>query len=118
LDVWGVHGCGGFFGTVMLGALASPSVNGAQGGGALFVTQLCAAVFTAVYSMILTYALLFIIGKVVRLKPTAAEMELGLDMAIHGETAYPDISEFSPRSAKKGKEPVDEKEPEEKNVAL
>jgi Amt family ammonium transporter len=121
LDVWGVHGCGGFFGTVMLGVLASPRVNGAQGGGTLFVTQLVAALFTAVYSMVLTYALLFGIGKVVRLKPTAEEMEQGLDMAIHGETAYPDISEFSPRnnSPRKAKEPVDEKKPEEMtNVAL
>merc|ERR1719409_1222667 len=47
LDVWGVHGCGGFLGTVMLGALADKKVNGAHRSGELFAIQLGFACFTA-----------------------------------------------------------------------
>jgi Amt family ammonium transporter len=101
LDVWGVHGCGGFLGTVMLGALADESVNPAnpaQRSGKLFAIQLGSACFTAVYSMIVTAVILFTISKLTRLKPTKDEVEIGLDMAIHGEMAYNSemVQEWSP----------------------
>jgi hypothetical protein len=98
LDVWGVHGCGGFFGTVMLGALAEGTVNGAHRSGELFLTQLIAAIFTAVYSMIVTFVILRSMQLVVRVKPTEEEMAT-LDISIHGEVAYKiDMSEASPRA--------------------
>merc|ERR1719271_1115715 len=99
LDVWGVHGCGGFLGTVMLGALADEKVNGAHRSGKLFAIQLGFACFTAAYSMIVTAAILFTISKLTRLKPSKDEVEIGLDMALHGETAYNTemLSEWSPR---------------------
>jgi Amt family ammonium transporter len=96
-----VHGCGGFFGTVMLGALAEESVCncGVHRSGELFLTQLVAAIFTAVYSMIVTFLILKIMQLVVRVKPTEQEMA-ALDIAIHGEVAYKlDMSEVSPKAA-------------------
>jgi hypothetical protein len=83
----------------MLGALADETVNGVQGSGQLFAIQLGFACFTAAYSMIVTAAILLAISKLTRLKPNKDEVELGLDMAIHGETAYNAemLTEWSPR---------------------
>jgi Amt family ammonium transporter len=79
---------GGFTGTLMLGVLAVEDVNGSQGSGAFFGTQLAAACICGLYSMAVTIALLFGMSKVVRLTPNPEEVALGLDMAIHGEAAY------------------------------
>jgi Amt family ammonium transporter len=99
LDVWGVHGCGGFLGTVLLGALADKSVNGTHRSWELFAKQLGSACFCAVYSMLVTAAILVTIGKITRLKPSKDEVAIGLDMAIFGETAYNSemVAEWSPR---------------------
>ena len=43
LDVWGVHGMGGFLGTILLGALAEHDVNGVSGSFALVGKQAAAA---------------------------------------------------------------------------
>jgi len=103
LDVWGVHGCGGFLGTIMIGALADDSVNeGTHRSGKLFGIQLGSASFCVVYSMVVTAAILFTIGKLTRLKPSKDEVAIGLDLAIFGETAYNSemLAEWSPRAEK------------------
>eukprot|EP00929_Paragymnodinium_shiwhaense_P058783 TRINITY_DN29452_c0_g1_i1.p1 TRINITY_DN29452_c0_g1~~TRINITY_DN29452_c0_g1_i1.p1 ORF type:complete len:478 (-),score=60.79 TRINITY_DN29452_c0_g1_i1:309-1640(-) len=100
LDVWGVHGMGGFLGTVLLGVLADPPVCGdvktapdwcvnpgtATRSFEFFVTQLLAAIFVAAYSFIVTIAFLSILVKVMRVSPTEGELE-HLDSALHGEVA-------------------------------
>jgi Amt family ammonium transporter len=111
LDVWAVHGMGGFTGTLMLGVLAVEDVNGSQGSGALFGTQLLAACIAAIYSMSVTIALLFGMSKVVRLKPNPEEVALGLDMAIHGEAAYKIDGDMSPKSKGQASYEIDESKP-------
>ena len=94
LDVWGVHGVGGFFGTVLLGVFASKAVNSAgadgliYGGGAFFVKQVLAVIAASAYAFIFTYIMLIIINRITRVRVSESEEMQGLDFAIHGEKAY------------------------------
>lgn len=94
LDVWGVHGMGGVFGTILLGVFASKAINAAgadgliYGGGMFFVKQFAAVVAASVYAFIFTYLMLIIINKITPVKVAPEEEILGLDRVLHGETAY------------------------------
>jgi Amt family ammonium transporter len=94
LDVWGVHGVGGFIGTILLGVFASKAVNGAGadglifGGGAFFIKQVLAVVAASVYAFIFTYIMLALINRVTRVRVSEEEELKGLDIALHGEKAY------------------------------
>jgi Amt family ammonium transporter len=94
LDVWGVHGVGGALGVVLLGLMASTAVNSAgadgllQGNASFFWKQLVTVVGSSIYAFAFTFAMLFIINKVTRVSTTEGEEELGLDDALHGESAY------------------------------
>jgi Amt family ammonium transporter len=87
LDVFGVHGVGGLVGTILLGVLAHDFFGGLRNDASLG-TQTLAALYTAVYSAVISGVLLFSIGKVIGLRvPEQSERE-GLDQSSHGETAY------------------------------
>jgi len=90
LDVFAVHGMGGFLGTVLIGAFADESVNGVKASGEQFGKQLAAACFTAVYAFVVTYAMIKVIGKFMQLLPDQIALDMGLDVSIHGERAYKD----------------------------
>lgn len=89
LDVWGVHGMGGFVGSILLGVLAQENVNPGTAARSpnLFLVQLCCSVFTAVYSFGVTFVLLTTMDKIVRIRPSKI-VEGDLDKALHGEIAY------------------------------
>lgn len=93
LDVWGIHGIGGFLGTILLGIFGTLSVNpnGADGllhgGYKFFIIQIGAALLAAVYAFIFTYLMLAAINLVTRVKVTPQEEEMGLDAVYHGEMA-------------------------------
>jgi len=95
LDVWGVHGVGGVTGIVLLGLFASKAwnPNGADGllwgGAAFFGKQLVAVVVAAAWAFIFTYAMLWLINLITVARVDAKAQELGLDVALHGEEAYP-----------------------------
>jgi Amt family ammonium transporter len=94
LDVWGVHGVGGALGVIMLGILASTAVNSAgadglyQGHSIFFLKQLATVIGSSIYAFGFTFAMLWVINKISRVKTTEGEEELGLDDALHGESAY------------------------------
>lgn len=94
LDVWGVHGMGGVFGSILLGVFASKAINGAgadgliYGGVSFFVKQIVAVVGASVYAFIFTYLMLIIINKITPVKVTHDDEMLGLDNSQHGEKAY------------------------------
>lgn len=94
LDVWGVHGVGGFTGTVLLGIFASKALNTAGanglifGGTSFFLKQLLIASLAAIYAFIFTFIMLWLINKIARVRVTAEEEILGLDRSIHDEEAY------------------------------
>lgn len=94
LDVWGVHGVGGVFGSILLGVFASKAINGAgadgliYGGGYFFVKQVIAVVAASAYAFVFTYLMLIIINKITPVKVKQEDEKLGLDTTLHGETAY------------------------------
>src|SRR5664280_1832911 len=95
LDVWGVHGVGGFLGILMLGLLANKAYNPAAGTNGLlygnpsfFVKQLVAVLFSSVWAFGFTYGMLWVINLFTPVKVTEMSEELGLDESIHGEHAY------------------------------
>lgn len=94
LDVFGVHGVGGFLGTVMLAVFMAPSLGGLGGKdfsiGSQLKVQLIAGVGVAVYTAVASLVILKIVGAVVGLRVNEAEEDEGLDLAYHGEDAYND----------------------------
>ena len=94
LDVWGVHGVGGFIGIVMLGMFASKEINpsGANGllhGDASFFMKQCVAVlFSSVWAFGFTLGMLWLINRVTPVRVTEAGEQSGLDESEHGEIAY------------------------------
>ena len=95
LDVWGVHGVGGFLGIVLLGVFASTAwnPNGADGllrGGAGFFGKQCAAVIlSGAWAFGFTYGMLWLIDRLTPARVDARAQALGLDAELHGEEAYP-----------------------------
>ncbi len=95
LDVWGVHGVGGFIGILFLGIFASKAWNpaGADGlllGGVGFFGKQCAAVaISSVWAFGFTYGMLWIINKITPVRVEQSAEEVGLDAELHGEVAYP-----------------------------
>lgn len=99
LDVWGVHGVGGFLGIVMLGVFADKAFNPAgtngllQGNHAFFFKQLAATVFSSVWAFAFTYGMLRVIDLFTPVKVTQSEEQSGLDSFEFGEQAYEDALE-------------------------
>ncbi len=92
LDVWGVHGMGGVFGTIMLGIFASSAINGQagllEGNSSFFVKELVSVVAAAAYAFVFTYVMLIIINLITKVKVSEEAEQIGLDGALHGEKAY------------------------------
>lgn len=91
LDVFGVHGVGGFVGTLLVAFLASETFGGNQGDlnmGKQFGVQLFASVFTIIYTLIATWIILKVVDKLVGLRVANSEENEGLDIASHGEAGY------------------------------
>lgn len=96
LDVWGVHGIAGTFGALMIGLLATSSVNDAvvhngllYGGDAtLLGAQAVAVAVVWVVSFAITFILMKVIGALTPLRMTKEEERIGADLIQHGETAY------------------------------
>ena len=95
LDVWGVHGVGGFLGIALLGVFASTQWNPAgangllNGGVAFFGKQVTADVLCSAYAFVFTYVMLWLINFITPVKVPPEGEEQGLDIALHGEEAYP-----------------------------
>ena len=94
LDVWGVHGVGGFLGIVMLGLFATTAFNPGGTNGLIagnpgfFAKELVAVVLSSVWAFGFTYGMLWLIDRVTPVHVAAGAEELGLDAALHHEEAY------------------------------
>jgi Amt family ammonium transporter len=94
LDVWGVHGVGGFLGIVLLGVLATTAFNPNGANGLLsgnpefFLKQIAAVVMSTIWAFAFTYGMLWLIDRVTKVKVTSEVEEAGLDSGLHGEEAY------------------------------
>lgn len=104
LDVFGVHGLGGTWGALATGLFASTSVNPAGANGLFFgnpyqfVVQLISIVVTMAFAGILTFVIVKVVGLVTKIRVSPAEEDMGLDLALHGESAYEDFVLGSPSS--------------------
>ena len=92
LDVFAVHGVGGMWGAIGTGIFAVAAIGGVSGlieGNAeqLFI-QVIATVFTIAFAGIGTFIIIKVIDVAIGLRVGQAEEEAGLDVAVHGETAY------------------------------
>lgn len=95
LDVWGVHGVGGFIGTILLGVFATSTINSAvateglaYGEWSFFLKQLVVAFGAAAYAFIFTYIMLILINFITPVRVPQHKEPEGLDIHIHGEKAY------------------------------
>jgi Amt family ammonium transporter len=97
LDVWGVHGVGGFLGIILLGVFADKQFNPAGANGLLhgdpsfLLKQIVAVTFSTVWAFVFTYAMLRIIDGFTTVKVSEMTEEIGLDESIHGEHAYEEV---------------------------
>ena len=91
LDVFGVHGVGGFAGAVLTGVFTAEAFGGAgleRGVGGQVALQLAGAAATIVYSGVLTWVILKVIDGALGLRVTPEEEEEGLDIALHNERGF------------------------------
>ena len=93
LDVVAAHGVGGTVGALLTGVFAQKSLNGVAD-GALFgnpyqlVIQGSAILAVLVYSGVMSFILLKLIGLVIPLRASESAESEGLDVSLHGEEAY------------------------------
>jgi Amt family ammonium transporter len=93
LDVVAAHGVGGTVGALLTGVFAQKALNGIAD-GALFGNpgqigiQAVAVGVTIVYSGVVSFILLKLIGLVVPLRASLDDEAVGLDISNHGEEAY------------------------------
>ena len=92
LDVFGVHGVGGFVGVILTGFFTAGMFNGAGLGevriAAQVRVQFVGAVSTIIYSGVLTYVILKAVDKVMGLRVSPEEESEGLDIALHDERGF------------------------------
>ncbi|TMQ65714.1 MAG: ammonium transporter [Candidatus Eisenbacteria bacterium] len=98
LDVWGVHGVGGFLGIVLLGVFATKAYNPAGADGLIagnptfFVRQCVAVLGSSVWAFAFTLGMLWLIDRVTPVRVEEAHEQMGLDAALHGEQAYVELA--------------------------
>ncbi|MEQ1910415.1 MAG: ammonium transporter [Vicinamibacterales bacterium] len=93
LDVVAAHGVGGTVGALLTGVFAQKALNGVAD-GLLFGNpgqvgiQLAAIASAAVYSGVMSFVLLKLVGLVFPLLANTDDQGIGLDLSMHGEEAY------------------------------
>src|SRR4029077_18879558 len=99
LDVFGVHGVGGFLGVTLTGVFATAPAsiewstpNGLpgliDGNPRQVLIQLAGAAVTIAWSGIGTLVILKLVGAVTALRGTRAAEQIGLDVTLHGESIH------------------------------
>ena len=91
LDVFGVHGVGGFVGAILTGVFTAQAFGGSgleYGIGTQLRLQFLGAAATIAYSGVLTFVLAKAIDATMGLRVTAAEESEGLDIALHDERGF------------------------------
>ncbi len=93
LDVVAAHGVGGTVGALLTGVFADAAWSGGASGliagnGAQVGIQAAGIAAALVYSAVMTFGLLKVIGLVLPLRATSRDEALGLDVCDHGEEAY------------------------------
>ena len=109
LDVFGIHGVGGMWGALATALFITPAALGDKAWGTQVLAQVTSIAITAVYSILVTFAILLVMRTVLGSLRVGEEDEFeGLDLALHSESAYGDLTlgtlvaaESAPDTAKK-----------------
>jgi len=86
LDVFAVHGVGGILGILSLPFLSHAALGGTGDGD--FLVQLTGTAAVVAWSAVATAVILFVLKLVMGLRVDDEAEYTGLDLALHGETAY------------------------------
>ncbi|WP_046986680.1 ammonium transporter [Delftia tsuruhatensis] len=82
LDVFGVHGVGGIVGSLLTGVFASPQIGGVQ---ASVLTQAVSVLAVALFTLVATAVLLWLLDMLIGLRVDEESELQGLDLALHRE---------------------------------
>ena len=91
LDVFGVHGVGGFVGAILTGVFTAEAFGGSgleNGIGSQLGLQFIGAGATIVYSGVMTLIIVKVLDGVMGLRVTTEEEAGGLDLALHDERGF------------------------------
>ena len=91
LDVFGVHGVGGFVGAILTGIFAAESMGGVGMDnpiGTQLGLQFVGALATIIYSGALTFAIAKVLDSTIGLRVTPEEESEGLDISLHNERGF------------------------------
>jgi Amt family ammonium transporter len=94
LDAFGCHGLAGTWGALATGIFASKAINPAGADGLiygnvhLFVAQVISVIVTYAFAAVMTFIILKVIGLFTTLRVSEQEETEGLDVSLHGESAY------------------------------
>ena len=93
LDVFPVHGVGGALGTILAAVFVAAAWGGAgyadgMALGSQLGVQVIGVLATVVYSAVVSYILLKVVGLLIPLRATPETEQQGLDIVQHGETGY------------------------------
>ena len=93
LDVVAAHGVGGAVGALLTGVFAEKSLNGLfdgaiAGNTGQIAIQGMAVLVAMLYSGVMSFVLLKLIGVVIPLRASEEDESIGLDISHHGEEAY------------------------------
>ena len=91
LDVFGVHGVGGFVGAILTGVFTASTFGGSgldTGIGTQVGLQSVGAVATIVYSGVLTFVIIKAIDRMMGIRVSPDEEGQGLDIALHDERGF------------------------------
>jgi len=78
LDVFAVHGVGGIFGTLMIAVF----------GGATWLAQITTLGVVAVYTLVVSFAIVYLVKIFTPIRVSQEDEYSGLDITAHGERAY------------------------------
>ena len=91
LDVFGVHGVGGFVGAILTGVFAVEALGGTgleRSVGGQLGLQFIGAAATIVYCGVMTFVIVEILDATIGLRVNAEQEGDGLDLALHNERGY------------------------------
>jgi len=94
LDVFGIHGIGGVWGTIATGIFAEKAVNEAGANGLLFgnmqlfLVQCFLVVIAVTYAAAMTWVLYKFVDALIGMRVEQKQEIIGLDLTQHSESAY------------------------------
>jgi Amt family ammonium transporter len=93
LDVFPVHGVGGFTGLLLTAVFSAPALDGlglpdGVSVGRQLLTQAIGAVATVVWCGVATFVILKVVNAVLRLRVSTEQENEGLDLVLHDERGY------------------------------